>query len=319
MPTCINLLSRLACLTLLVLASLGCANQPPAELQAPGLIEGSAPSNRRVLVVSIDGLRPDLLFKADTPALQRLVADGASTAWAQTTPMGKTLPSHTSMLTGVLIETHGITWNGTAIPADVDYRYPKVPTLFELAHQAGYSTAIAAGKAKFDTLAKPGTVDWLTIPDPESDPATTDAAVELIHAHAPQVMLLHLGDVDRVGHRDGWGTATQLDAIETADQCFARVRRALEDRGVWDQTLVIVTADHGGFGKTHHGHDPRGLHIPWIAHGPGIKPGYDLTAEKDLLVRTYDTFATACTFLGLDAPDDIDGQPVNAAFTHGKP
>ena len=56
------------------------------------------------------------------------------------------------------------------------------------------------------------------------------------------------------------------------------------------------------------------MHIPWIISGPGVRQNYDLTLDKDLNVRTYDTFATACYVLGLPVPPDSDGKPVLAAF-----
>src|SRR4029079_12138294 len=66
---------------------------------------------RRVLIISIDGLRPDLLLRADTPVIRKLMNDGCYTFWARTTAASMTLPSHTSMLTGVTPEVHGHTWD----------------------------------------------------------------------------------------------------------------------------------------------------------------------------------------------------------------
>lgn len=279
----------------------------------------AAPPDRRVLVISIDGLRPDLLLLADCPHIRGLIERGSYTFWAQTTPMGNTLPSHTSMMTGRDIIHHGIYWNTSDIPEGVEYTYPQAPTLFALAHDRGYSTALIAGKSKFRTFARPGTVDALWAPDDaddtdDGDEVTCRHALELIASDAPQVMLLHLGDVDNVGHRDGWGSPEQLRAIERADTCVGHVIDALQTSGLLEQTLVILTSDHGGWRKVHNGFDPRGLHIPWIITGPGVRPGYDLTLEKDLTIHTEDTFATACQFLEIELPDACQGKPITAAF-----
>ena len=61
----------------------------------------SKPSDRKVLLFSIDGLRPDVALRADAPSVRGLMREGAFTFWAQTTALSVTLPSHTSMLTGV--------------------------------------------------------------------------------------------------------------------------------------------------------------------------------------------------------------------------
>ncbi|MCC6681848.1 MAG: alkaline phosphatase family protein [Phycisphaeraceae bacterium] len=273
-------------------------------------------TSKRVLVVSIDGCRPDLLLLADCPNARALMARGSYSLWAQTTPMGVTLPSHVSMMTGREIEDHGIYWNGSAVPEDVTYQYPRTSTLFELAKAAGYSTAIVSGKNKFKTLARPDTVDWLLLPEDtkEDDTITAANAVKVIREHAPQVMLLHLAEVDTSGHRDGWGSPEHLKSIENADVCLGQALAALQEEGLLEQTLIILSADHGGWAKKHNGSDARGLMIPWIIAGPGVKVNHDLTLEPELAVRTYDTFATACAYLGLEVPEDSDGRPVMEAF-----
>jgi len=88
---------------------------------------------------------------------------------------------------------------------------------------------------------------------------------------------------------------------------------ALVSAGIAERTVVILTADHGGAGKTHGPDDPRSRHIPWIVVGPHVRPG-DLTGLPDLAVNTEDTCATACYLLGLSQLPYFDGKPVLAAF-----
>jgi len=61
------------------------------------------PAIERALIISIDGLRPDLLTRAETPAIHKLIKTGCFSFWARTVPAAITLPSHTSMLTGVSV------------------------------------------------------------------------------------------------------------------------------------------------------------------------------------------------------------------------
>src|SRR5262245_2412763 len=122
----------------------------------------SAP-RRRALIISVDGLRPDVMLRADAPRIRKLMAEGSFTCWAQTTAVAVTLPSHVSMLTGVRPQRHQIEWNYD-VPLSQPV-YPAVPTIFELAHKAGYSTALVAAKAKFDVLNKPGTIDAVWMPE----------------------------------------------------------------------------------------------------------------------------------------------------------
>src|SRR5262245_14863331 len=66
---------------------------------------------RRAVIVSIDGLRPDVLLRARAPTLRGLMGRGSFSMWATTTPAAVTLPSHVSMLTGVTPRRHGVEWN----------------------------------------------------------------------------------------------------------------------------------------------------------------------------------------------------------------
>ncbi len=138
--------------------------------------------------------------------MHKLFLTGAFSFWARTTAVSVTLPSHTSMLTGVVPDRHGITWN-----RDLKFKepvYPLVPTIFELAHRAGYTTGMATGKSKFSVLNKPGTLDWVSIPNvahtTDGDVATE--ACKIIAEHQPQVMFVHFPGPDNAGHLKGWGT-----------------------------------------------------------------------------------------------------------------
>jgi predicted AlkP superfamily pyrophosphatase or phosphodiesterase len=273
------------------------------------------PAIERVLIISIDGLRPDRLLLCNTPVMHRMIKEGAFTMWAQTTAVSITLPSHTSMLTGVTPRKHGIEWNED-LPL-LHPIYPKVPTVFELARKWNYTTALISGKPKFHTLAKPGTVNYMWIPedkDLEEDEPVAEAAERIILEHKPDLTFVHFPADDKKGHKYGWGSAEQTVAIERADVCVGRVLAALDKAGVREHTLIILTADHGGAGLTHGPEDPRSRNIPWIANGPGVKVGFDLTQSLELMVRTEDTCATACYVLGLGQFPQFDGKPVLFAF-----
>ena len=273
---------------------------------------------QHVVIISVDGLRPDCLLLADAPVLHGLLKGGAYTMWARTAVEAITLPAHMSMLTGVTSRKHGIEWNrDLPLTAPV---YPKVPTIFEMAVQAGYRTALVAGKAKFDTFNKPGTISYATILTGAkgTDAGVAAAAVDVIEQHRPDLLFIHFPEVDGVGHAKGWGSPEQLAAVAALDGRVQAVLAAMERAGVRDSTVVIVSADHGGAALTHGPDDPRSRHIPWIAAGPGVRRGFDLTRVKDLKVSTEDTCATACWLLGLPQPDYFDGRPLKEAFESGQ-
>jgi predicted AlkP superfamily pyrophosphatase or phosphodiesterase len=283
----------------------------PAALHvAPRRVEaGPRPVEaiQRVLIISIDGLRPDLLLRAYMPRVRALCTAGCYTFWAETVPEAYTLPCHVSMLTGASSEKHGITWNNY-----IEESYSNVPTLFDVAREAGYTTAMVSGKMKFIVFARPGTLDYSYLPpdEPVSDLLVASQADGLLREHQPQVMFVHLPGVDTAGHDFGWGTTQQVAAIEEADKAVGMILDALSDVKLTDSTLVILTADHGGAAKGHEINDPRSHFIPWIASGPGLNENFDLTLQNNLRVHIEDTYATACAVLGIDPGGACTGKPV---------
>jgi len=83
----------------------------------------------------------------------------------------------------------------------------------------------------------------------------------------------------------------------------------LDRRGLREETLIIITADHGGHSTTHGSSMPEDMTIPWIAAGPGIQP-----AALSTQITTIDTAATAAYALNLPIPPEWDGVPVYEAF-----
>lgn len=263
------------------------------------------PAIKHAVIISVDGLRPDVLLRATTPNIRRLMEAGSFTMWARTVPQSVTLPSHTSMLTGVTPDRHGVFWNGD-LPAP---GYPRVPTIFETAKRAGLTTAMVTGKTKFVALSRLGAVDWSNVAR-ASDEEVGKSAADVLRKHAPGVTVIHFPGSDAAGHSKGWGSPEQITAIEGIDQAIGVILKALDDADLLESTVIILSADHGGAGKSHGPNDPRSRHIPWIASGPGIRRNYDLTRDATLKVNTEDTFATACFFLGIRPMLKPDGKPV---------
>jgi arylsulfatase A-like enzyme len=264
-----------------------------------------------VLVVSIDGLRPDAITTFKAPTLRRLTTEGSYTLAASTITPSKTLPSHTSMLTGLSPEDHGVLWNNVATAKTdlIDKR-----TVFGLARAHGYRTAAFYSKSKFQPLQQPGTLDYSQAPGGwwgRWSSARTIGDVETYLSTAePNLLFVHLGDVDRAGHASGWMSSQYGRAVETVDAALARLLTAVEKSFGKDEYTVIVTADHGGHGTNHGSADPRDVTIPWVAWGRGVKPGL----LESTSIRTMDTASTVAWLLGLDRPENWTGVAVRDAF-----
>ena len=281
----------------------GTATGAPTATETATLIPTPLPPARRVLILSIDGLRPDAIALAPMPNLEALMAGAAFTLNAQTIRPSATLPSHASMLTGLCPSKHGVDWNdykpelGFALGTD----------LFDLAHAAGMQTVMYVGKEKLRQITEPASTDVFTYIN-DRDLVIAD---QLIQNFPPDFRLLfvHFPTPDWMGHEYGWLSPEQLSVIFRADEALGNMLAELNRRGLREETLIIVTADHGGHDTTHGSSLPEDMTIPWIASGPGIRPG-GLTTQ----VHTMDTAATAAFALGLPLPAEWDGVPVYEAF-----
>lgn len=270
-----------------------------------------------VVVVSVDGLRPGAIAAAGAATLQRLAREGASATAARTIVPSLTLPSHTSMLTGVGPEDHGVTWNDNSAASQADtLSTVRVTTAFAEAHAAGLRTAAFFGKTKLRYLVRPGSVDLATYPTRAyarlSGQVVRDAAAYMESAR-PHFTFLHFAEPDLAGHTAGWMTRPYQYAVRRAD---AAVREAWDAAraAFGDRLVFIVTADHGGHARTHGSDRPVDVRIPWIAWGRAVTPGAITTP-----VITYDTAATVLWLLGVPQPAAWDGRPVTAAFTPSVP
>ncbi len=123
------------------------------------------------------------------------------------------------------------------------------------------------------------------------------------------LMFVHFPNGDLAGHDHGWMSRQQLRAYGTDDESFGYLLDTLKSLNLYESTLIIITADHGGHDTTHGTDMFEDMTIPWIAFGTGVQPKI-LTTQ----VHTTDTAATAAFALGLPIPPEWDGVPVYEAF-----
>jgi predicted AlkP superfamily pyrophosphatase or phosphodiesterase len=263
---------------------------PPAVVVSP----------RRLIIVSIDGLRADAAQTA--PNLVALATRGASTWRAQTVVPSITLSAHASMLSGDRPDVHGMTWpewdpRGAMIP---------VPTILAIAREAGLRTAMVVGKPKLAHLNPSGSTDVFVVCG-NDDHVVTRALVEV--NLGTNLLFVHLPDTDLAGHKHGWMSGEYLTALAEADQALGRLVAAAPT------STFIVTADHGGHGKDHSMAMPVDVTIPWLIAGPTVRPGLVLGR----IINVYDTAPTAAAVLGLPVPPSMEGRPVAEALLAAGP
>jgi hypothetical protein len=272
----------------------------------------------RVLVVSMDGLGASylesMLADGALPTFTRLAERGAWTLNARTDfEVSLTLPNHTSMISGRPVTQvpglpanvhHGYLANTLPAPTETVHNagnpeVPYVASMFDVAHDRGYSTCLYAGKTKFvlfsqsydaahgapDTVGKndgPGKIDHFVIIE---DRSLIDVAATELGAGRCDLSLLHVADLDTpLGHGSGWGSDGWRQGLIELDAALGSLLDRLEAAGDFDRWGLVLTADHGGEGTNHADATlPAVYRIPFFAFGPGIPAGvdlYELTAGR---------------------------------------
>lgn len=256
-----------------------------------------------MLILSIDGFRPDAMPLAPMPYLTSLLNRSAYSVTAQTVYPSVTLVAHTSMLSGQCPDKHKVDWNDY-IPEN---GYAQVVDLFDVAHEAGLQTVMYVGKEKLRQITEPGSTDVFKYINDRDLVITADLIQNFPTDF--RLMFVHFPTADWMGHEYGWLSGEQLSVLFRADQAIEDLVTELNNRGLMNETLVIITADHGGHATTHGSSLYEDMTIPWVAFGAGIQP-----ASLNSSISTVDTAATAAFALGLSIPFEWDGVPVYEAF-----
>jgi predicted AlkP superfamily pyrophosphatase or phosphodiesterase len=246
------------------------------------------PQQRMVIVISLDGFPAYALDDARLPAptLRRLIREGVTARMTTVNPT-ITWPNHTTLVTGVRADEHGLLVNGSLVPTGawppikVDPMIDKVkmvhvPTVYDAAHNAGLTTAqidwVAINNAPtitwpFNEWATPsgpleeemirkGAIAATDVQDFTKanillrDQIWTRAAVYLIREHRPNLMLLHFLSLDSVHHTFGPKSLAATSAIAFLDSCVEKVVAAVHEAGMDDRTTFLIVADHGFKGYT---------------------------------------------------------------------
>ena len=244
--------------------------------------------DHHVILISIDGF-PAWLWNdpsLQVPNLRKLAAEGASAKAMTVSNPSITWINHTTLVTGVEPRKHGVLFNGLLVrqegnkPAKIEPWVDKsklvhVPTLYDIAHQNGLTTA----ESDWVAVTRPGTITWsfAELPEVESpivkemvaagtitpeyiewmqmgpkrksvtflDNMWTKAAIHIFKTHRPNLLLYHTLNTDATHHTYGPGTMASHTALAYADKLVGDLVQAVEESGLRDRTTFVISTDHG--------------------------------------------------------------------------
>ena len=275
----------------------------------------NTPNAKHVVVIGFDGLSPDGLAKANTPTFDKIRSEGASTLHARAVLPTSSSTNWASMIMGAGPEQHGITsnsWekNNFVLPTVTQGEDFLFPTIFRLIDDQMENAEIGAiyDWGGFGRLFEKSALDY------DINAATEDETATLASAYVkekkPSFTFVHFDHIDHAGHEYGHGSPEYYKSVEKADAKLAQVMQAIKASGMQEETLVIISADHGGLGKGHGGESLQEIEIPFILWGKSVKKNHVLKYP----VYQYDNAATVAYALGIDLPLACIGKPVKDAF-----
>jgi hypothetical protein len=141
-----------------------------------------------------------------------------------------------------------------------------------------------------------------------SDSALTEEILAYLALNTPTALFVQFDEADGAGHSYGYGTAAQLAKITELDQYIGRIYEAYRQMGILDDTLFIVTSDHGGSGTSHGGLTDAEKYVMFAAAGKTVQKG----KIGDIEIR--DTAAIVLHALGYDNPESWTARVPSGLF-----
>ena len=257
-----------------------------------------------VVLVMIDGARPDAIPLTPCPSLAGLLKRGAYSIRAASVMPSITLPCHTTIFHSVPPTRHGITtntWTPMARP---------IPGLVDVARMAGLRSAFFHNWEPLRDLNVPGSLAFSYFrdncyTDPDGDAVIVDEALRYIRSDHPDFAFVYLGTVDVAGHDYGWMSPRYLEQLTRVDGALGTLLAGLPS-----EYSLVVNSDHGGHERSHGADIPEDMLVPWIAAGANIRPGFEILAPVGLI----DTAPTVARLLGIKPHPDWEGRCVDEMF-----
>jgi arylsulfatase A-like enzyme len=266
----------------------------------------------RVIVVVLDGLRPDAIDAFHLHHIKRLMHSGAFTMRATTVSPSITTAAMTSLLTGVHPEIHGLRSDRLHIPSVHKQLFP-IPRVL---HDAGIPTFVFMRELPLLTRPFAYHIAWklgveCAVFRGKTAPSILMEARHVLQTEPRGFFLLHWADADQAGHESGWMSDEYRDAAKKLDASLGLLC-ALTNVVNDPSTLLIALADHGGGGEVPTNHEsthPHDWTIPIMLCGGAV-----VRSRLDTDVSLVDVSPTILHALDVAIPSNYAGRPLTEAF-----
>ena len=282
------------------------------------------PMAGHIVLISLDGWASRGMDTAEMPNVKALMREGSWTLRKRSVWPTSSDKNWPSMFCGTGPEIHGFyseTEGKYGSEKDIHPFEPRfknanglTPTLFSLYREHYPDAEIGAffQWEKIRDFLDYKAVDRISLfkEDEAGDEKMCEEAVQYILEKKPGLLMLGWDHPDCEGHEWGWYSEPYFAALKRLDSYIGRVVAALKEAGIWEDTVLLVTSDHGGTGRAHHGSTLLEFEAPFIICGKGIRKGYRIQSP----MMQYDVAATIAAVARTKPPQVWVGKPVREVF-----
>lgn len=274
------------------------------------------PRDVHVLLIGLDGWGSYSMEKAEMTFIREMMIQGCWTLKKRSVLPSCSAPNWASMFMGASPEIHGFTkWDSKKpeIPSVITREHGIFPTISQILHAQNDSAEIGLFctwdgiKYVADTLAM-NKVEMRNLKEGYS--AITKSIAKYIVEKKPTLCTIVYGFADYYGHSFGFDSAEYYKSLNNLDKSLGEIINATKQSGIYENTIFIVTSDHGGLGKKHGGQSLKEMESPFIVFGCNIKKNHEI---KEFMMQ-YDIAATIAYIFGLETPQAWIGRPVLSIF-----
>ena len=274
------------------------------SIPACGKCSNKRPRANHVVIIGVDGWGSFGLDSIDMPNIRKAMADGCYTLKKRTVLPSVSGPNWNTMFCGAPTEMTGYITNSdnpTLLPLYANER-GRFPTVFD-------EMRTQRPDAEIGCVAEWNTV--VTILDPTSFSYTKrtsqskigsreglEESCKYILEKKPNLLFIHIDQVDHAGHGQGYGSPEYFNTVHLVDGYVGEIVQAMKDAGIWDDSVLIITSDHGGINKSHGGTSMREMETPFIIRGKGVRKGEVINAP----MMEYDVAAVIADIFRLKHP-----------------
>lgn len=280
-------------------------------------ISAASPRAKHVILIGLDGWGAYSVSKAEMPNVKKLMDDGSYTLKKRSVLPSSSAVNWASMFMGAGPELHGYTeWYSKTpeLPSREVNKNGIFPTVFSLLHESD-------PKAEIGCIYEWETIRCLVdtfalnydkhVSEAESNPAAAaQYAADYIKKAHPNLLAVIIDNPDHIGHAAGHDTPEYYVVLKELDKYVGQIVNAVKEAGMLDETIFIVTADHGGINKGHGGKTMEEMETAFIISGKNIKKGHEITES----MMQFDVASTIAHIFKLEQPQVWIGRPVLSAF-----